>query len=537
MNKVKRIALLIALLPVLYLTSCHKIGSNATWDTQILAPLIKTNLSINNLVTNGSLITNPDSSLTLVFSDSLYNLNTDSLFKIPDTSLVYNYPILGPETITPGETILTNTNTNQYNVGSGVQMKKAIIQSGYLKVVINSNLAGLTDYIYQIPSLTLGGKPFDDTIPIPAGSPSTPSTITKYIPLNGYSVDFTGPTHNNCNELTTELTIALDPKASTVVTPASGGGSINVNVTFDSLVPYFGGGYFGKNTKVIGPDTSAFPLFNKLVAGKLNLKYVSVNFTLVNGFGVDAQILLKHLTSISRNGSTLNLADAAIINNPINVNRAVETYDPAYPVNASIKTFSITPTTSPNILAWIDSLPTKVAYDLQIETDPLGNVSGFTDFAYLNYGIKAYLDVNVPLSLIATNLTLEDTVSVNLATSAQAQQIKSGTFTLYADNGFPFSAGMQVYVLNSNNQVSDSLVVPTQSILAGVTNALGTVIAPTNSTVTIPVGADKMPRLLAAKKLIIEAKFNTNPSVYSKIYSYYKLNIKMVGNFDYQVKG
>src|SRR6185312_8720604 len=126
MKSVKRIAIIITLLPAIYLSSCRK-SNQATWDTQILAPLVKTTLSVNNLVTTGAVNSNPaDSSITLVFSDSLYNVNTDSLFRIPDTTIPYSYPILAGITATPGQVLLSDSTSNPYGVGSGVQMKKAI---------------------------------------------------------------------------------------------------------------------------------------------------------------------------------------------------------------------------------------------------------------------------------------------------------------------------------------------------------------------------------------------------------------------------
>ena len=42
-------------------------------------------------------------------------------------------------------------------------------------------------------------------------------SLTESIPLQGYSIDFTGPTHNSYNDITTSIQVNLDPSADTVV--------------------------------------------------------------------------------------------------------------------------------------------------------------------------------------------------------------------------------------------------------------------------------------------------------------------------------
>ena len=173
-------------------------------------------------------------------------------------------------------------------------------------------------------------------------------------------------------------------------------------------------------------------------------------------------------------------------------------------------------------------------------TDPLGNVSGSNDFAYYGYGISANINVTIPLSLIASNLTLADTLAVNFAGSGSTNQhVKSGTLTIYASNGFPFSAGLQLYLLNKNNVVYDSLFIPaSQTITAGAVNAVtGIVTSAQSSVLTISMDAAHTKELFNTKNMILHARFNMGnlPATYRKIYDYYQLNLKLVGNFDYQV--
>ncbi|HWY99168.1 MAG TPA: hypothetical protein VNY36_08790, partial [Bacteroidia bacterium] len=198
MNRGKSALILILIFCLGGVISCRK--GTPTWDTQILAPLIKTSLSINNLVTNTGIQTNhADSSVTLVYSDSLYSLNLDSLLKIPDTTLVNQIPSV-PTTIPPGGTLPfpASSGPTQYHTGT-VALTNAIIRSGLVKVEVSSYLTQPTDYTYSVPSATLGGNPLNVTIKVPAGNASTPAIKDTIYDLSGYTVDFTGPSHNGNN--------------------------------------------------------------------------------------------------------------------------------------------------------------------------------------------------------------------------------------------------------------------------------------------------------------------------------------------------
>jgi len=543
MTKAKKI--LILFLVIVGIVSCRK-NSGPSWDTQILAPLIKTTLSINNIVTGVNTVNNSDSSVTLVLHDSLYSLNLDSLLRIPDTTLANVYgDIPFPIAVSPGQSILPTgiDSVTNYHIGSA-NLTKAIIRSGYVKFKVKSTILAVTDFSYVVPSAKLNGQPLTIKLTVPAAVQNGNSRIkgvdSVILPLDNYNVDFTGPMHNAYNTIITRLTGILDPNAQNYTLNYLD--SVIITATFYSIVPEYGQGYFGESKKTIGPSKSVFSLFNKITGGNLNLKNVNVNFTLENGFGVDGRLYIDSLISMNSRPGGINIPlTASIVHNAININRAQETAIPSSPVIPSVQRFSLNSSNS-NIVQWMDNLPTAIDYKLQLTTDPLGNVSGNTDFAYYGYGIKTYFDISVPLYLAANNLTLEDTMPVSFATSSQAKQIKSGTFTLYASNLFPFSAGLQIYLLDNNMHVTDSILSPAQTIAAGIPNANGMVTTPDNSILTIPLDSYHANLLFTTKNIIVKAIFNTGcstciPVKYSKIYDTYQLNIKLIGNFDYQVKG
>lgn len=520
------------------LTACHKFSPKPTWDANILAPLVSANMSISNLVTDSLIHQNADSSITLIYNGSLYNVNTDSLVKIPDTTIQYAYFYISPknDTLYPGNILPFPAPAYTQYGGGSAEITKAIIQSGYVVFEVTSHIHGLTDFTYSVPSATIGTSPLSVTEVVPAAVGTTPGHRIDSVSLNGYTVDFSGKTHNGYNSILTGITGMIDPGGSQTVLRQFD--SLIIKATFHSIVPYYAQGYFGNITKSY-VQTTPFTIFKKITAGTLNVQSLNVNLTLQNDLGVDGQVNINKLISInSRTGDTVALTDAGLINKAIDITRATQTYIPSNPVNPTTLSFNITPANS-NILKWIDNLPTSVGYSATITTDPLGNVSGFHDFAFLGYTIQSNLNISMPLSLIANNLTLADTLPVNFSTNTQAQNVKSGTFTLYYSNGFPFSAGMQIYLLDNNMKVEDSLISPPQTIAAGIMNASGIVIAPSNSSIVMTLAGSKVQEMINAKHIIMMARFNMGslPTTYRKIYSYNYLNVKLVGNFDYLIKG
>ncbi len=511
-------------------TACHR--SQPSWNAQILTPIVSTSLSINDIITSKYISSNPDSSVSLVYTDSLYNI---SLITIPDTVIKYDtvWPSFAPTyTFTPGSIMLPAKPTpTQYNLG-GVELVKGILRTGWLVYVLRNPLNQPIDYQYTVYNISVNSN----TLVIPKVEVLAKSTLKDSIFLGGAIIDFTGPMHNGYNTITTSIQVNLDSSASPLIMAPSDT-LVAAQITFRQIVPNYAQGYFGTVTKSYGPTNVTFPVFNKIVGGSLALQKANVNLTLYNGFGVDARLTISKLTS-NRNGDTIALGDIGLISTPININRATETGNPSAPVNPTITTYSLNPSNT-NILPWLDNLPTSVGYALQITTDPLGNVAGFHDFAYYGYGINANINISIPLSLIANNLTLADTLALNFAGSGNAtQHVKSGKLTIYATNGFPFSAGLQMYLLNSNNVISDSLFIPAQTIAAGNINpGNGKVISSQNSVLVISLDAAKTLELFNSKTAIMYARFNMGslPSTYLNIYSYYQLGLKVTGNFDYQV--
>ena len=512
------------------LFSCRKDLGKASWDISVISPLINTSLGINNLLADSLIQANPDSSLKIVYNSTLYNFSVDSLIDIPDTVTQQVFHISFNFTAQPGQQLINTTDNKNLDLGDA-QITKINIKSGFIILKTRNTLSEKMLCSYKLPYAKLNEVPFEVTDLVPAADINGPSTFIRKVSLSGYTIDLTGPSGNSFNILTSVIDAKIDPNGDTVL--ISNLDSLQIIVNFEGIVVDYAKGFFGTQQFLSGQQHSAFDLFNKIICGSLGLESTHLILTVSNGLGIDASLLIHEIKSVNTKTNTTVSLISSIIGSTININRANETYNPDDPVMPS--TFSLNLDNS-NFKQLIENLPDQLEYSLDILTDPLGNVSSGNDFIYNKYDFKADLNFEIPLSVIAHDLTLKDTLSFNLS-KPDGYEINSGILSLIADNGFPFSASSQVYLLDENNYITDSLVPLNNNIIIPAPLDINNkVISKERSIIQIHVSGQSMKNLYNAKKMIIVAKFNTaNQPQYIKIYSDYTLDIKLTGDFEMTV--
>lgn len=521
------------LLSVLFIASffaCTKKPGSASWDIDVVTPLITSTLTVNHILADSLVQQNADSSLKIVYNTTLYSFSVDSLVDIPDTikQVIFNSQYF---TITaqPGQTIVNTTDNKNLDLGNAV-ITKIIIKSGYVNLHIKNTILEKILTTYTIPCANSGGNILQLTDLIPAATISGPTYYSTKVDISGYTFDLTGPNGTNANILTSVIQARIDPNGSPVLIEPSD--SLDIMATFDDLVIDYAKGYFGTQSFESGQKSSDFDLFKKITDGTLSLEDLNLVLTVENGFGVDASLFINEIKSVnSYTGNTVAL-NSNLIGSAININRALETFNASDPVIPTVTAFNLD---NSNFKQLIENLPDKIEYSIDVTTDPLGNVSSGNDFIYNKYGFNADLDLEIPLSLIASNLTLTDTIDFNLS-KPEGFTVNSGMLTLIANNGFPLSAKTQIYLLNENNILTDSLITSANTILPAPLSPQDVAIGKQQTKINIIVTGDRLDHLYAAKKIKIVVRFNTAmQGHYIKIYSNYSIEMKVTGDFNMTV--
>lgn len=524
---VKKAFCLFSIIYVLLFFSCRKELDKASWDTEILTPVVNATFDISNLLPDSIIHEFADSSLEIVYQKGIYNFDVGNLFVIPDTTLSNTSFTIIPLILHPGESVpLPNPPETVYQL-PGVELKIFKVKSGKVVFKVSSRVREVTEFVYSIPCATLNGVPFSATMEVPARVGNTPGVFSQEFDLSGYTINLTGSKGNKVNTIYTNLKASISSSAldTVMVTPQD---NVTINNIFSDIVPSYAKGYLGQNTIEIPPTQTDLSFFERL-SGKIKLENIKFNLSLDNYIGVDARANIKSLKGI--NTATNKTVELTNPSPTININRASENGSVVTPSHAN---FSLTSANS-NINELIENLPNKLEYQLKIQMNPLGNVSGSNDFIYTDNLLHGFIDLHVPLSFLASDLTLTSTVNFNIS-SGDKRNIKNGVLTVYANNGFPFDAGIKIYTINDNNVITDTLI-GTSTIVQAPVNSQLKVTEKRLSKITIPLNPTQINTLYDTKKAVFKIKFNTaaQPN-YIKIYSDYTMDIKVVGDFNYTLQ-
>ena len=82
--------------------------------------------------------------------------------------------------------------------------------------------------------------------------------------------------------------------------------------------------------------------------------------------------------------------------------------------------------------------------------------------------------------------------------------------TLFANNGFPFDAKLQVYLLDEHNAVKDSIFGYANTIVEAPINGSLRAIGKKLTKISVPISSEKMNLLYDTKKVVMKVKFNTS---------------------------
>ena len=454
-----------------------------TLDKNLLA--ILNNMDIN--ASNGPVLIN--------YSDAIIT-----------TITIADIGITEAEAIFPEQQLTETLKEHSFDL-KGAQISEIGIKEGTVTVNVLSTLPN-GKMVYNIPSLKKNGIPFSSGDMLVPEATNTNLTAFTF-DFKDYVLDLTGQEGriggDTINTIYTESYTFIDYTGTLEV--------INNTDSFYSFVEFdltteYAKGYLGQDTIVIEYEENNLDIFNKINSDHLELKEVDLKLKIENYIGADFQIDLIQLKG--RNDNT-NEVVSLVNNEVIDVNRATLTNN-NLPINQTT-TELIIPAES-----FINILPNKVISEANIYLNPDGQ-SNTEDFFYPEHPIEATINIDIPLSLIAENLTFIDTNTIDLPNSNEYTIEK---VYLKIDNGLPFEANLQLILLDENNLVVDTLL-DNSTISAAQVNENNIVVNSNSNTITIDYRDFQN-----VKKMISISKFTTQPmNQFIDIYSNYELGITL----------
>lgn len=516
------------------LSSCQKENDRPQWDLEVTGPLITANIGINQLIADSLTSTDPNGKIRLVFDETVGNLENDSLYRIPDTTLysIFTWGLFN-FTVNPGTPFYSNNKDIVLGV-SGAQLTKAIIESGYIRLQIKNTLPSKVLFTYSIPEARKNGVSLVLNREVNAGSISSPSYLTEDIDFSGYTLNLTGANGTRVNSIAYNVLATSDPDG-TPFQVNQGDTMVNLTTTMVDIVPSYVKGYLGQRTSTQN-NSDDIGLGNLFDSGLLLLDSAKLQLDFANYIGADILGYISGIRSVNaRTGIVVPLTAPSILNRNITLNRASENPGGNPPVYETYQRFVIDQSNS-NITSFVENLPDFLETDIQLQLNPLGNISGSNDFVFRDKLVSTRYRLDIPMRMAATALALVDTQELSIDNLTNLDPIGDATFTVIGENGFPADIRLQLYLLNDQHQLTDSLLVP-DLFPAAVTGTDFVVIAPTTTSITIPVDAARKNRILSSSYMVIKASFTTvsNPD-FVDFYESYRFKFKLTADGIYSVR-
>ncbi len=405
---------------------------------------------------------------------------------------------------------------------------------GKLKIFVTSTVPEQLYLEYTLEgAFDKFGRPLVESTIVPPAPPGGSATIDKEFNLAGYSIDLSGKNGNKFNTYTQTIKARID--SSGIKRTLTLKDSLIIRYDIKDVAPNYIKGYAGRDT-FIANDSTDFDIFSNLFqSGTIQLKDVDLKLTLENGMGVDGVVKINDFTATSLANGSRTLT-GAVLANPINVGRAKD-----LPLRPTITNININKSNS-NITDVIGILPNKIRYNFEVKTNPSGNNGYYRDFAYLESALKVNLDATIPLSFIANNLVLLDTVNFDLSnTNTSVKGIKDGVINIITQNRYPLQAKMTMIIVDENFIMVDTLIKNMMLNGAPLDANCKSQNAIRDKT-SVQVDEARMTNIKRGRKALIYASFNTPQNNANcngqplQIFSDYKLDVTFTARFNYSAE-
>ncbi len=506
--------------------SCKRNGTS--WDTRWAAPIAYGTLSIDDLVQDPIFATNPDSTLQLIYTTNIVDLDFDSLFKIPDTTITEKIALAISLDVPPGTSFINQIDEREFDI-ENAQIKELGIKSGGAEIKVLNPIETGVYLTITLPGVQKQGVDLEVTSFVQAGTSSNPTEFNLSVDFSGYIMDLRGADGNSWNTLISVFEVQSDPNGDTVyVTNLD---SIQIDVAFKDLVPDYGRGYFG-NRVLSSNDTIDLEFMKKFVDGSVLIDSVNLNLNIVNGVVVVASGVVNQLTSINSTTNTSINLNHSIIGQNININPASGSWNTVtpfiYPININ--------SANSNIQPFLENLPDQLIMDYEFEINPLGNISGGNDYFYPLSEMGVELQLDMPTKFSVNHLKFIDTFDLEINQNPEATRITDGELILTADNFFPFALDVELIFLDEMGLPIDTLF-SNGYLQAGIPDGNGKVNTPTNSQIIYLVDQNFMQVIENSKQIMIWADLNnsSHPMSYD-LYNHYLIDFKLRSNIGLNIQ-
>ncbi|MCB0804794.1 MAG: hypothetical protein KDC05_03295, partial [Bacteroidales bacterium] len=429
---------------VIMLGSCDKDRPEPSWNVDVLAPLLVDTIRITDVISDTLINTNPDYSVSFVFNKKLYEVNVDSLVKLPDTLFNFSFSLEylpNPVTLQPGDTIIEEVFDWPLDFESfgidGVKMDEGWIRSG--NVIFEVFNQSETDLLASF-GINSAVRNETDTFLVSEKVPDG-GLIGETYDFSGYRLDLTGMDGDEFNLLNYYLALIVHPDEPSAISlnPTD---SFSVNVYFEDVILDYGHGYFGRETYHFGPETYPFTFFDDLDLQGFGIEAADVNLVIGNTYGMESNLVIQEVTAINNTtGENVSL-EGSLMNEELFVEKATEASPGSGIVDPFIAIFDFSDSNFPEL---ISIMPDELTYSLTVETNVLEDSTDLSNFFYYEKPIGVYAEVDISQGVNIEDMFVENRVAW-YGGNVELDKVQKGTLKLNFTNGFPFNFDVKMFL-------------------------------------------------------------------------------------------
>ena len=511
MNVRVRKNILVFLLLSLFFQACQK-DIEPSWDSTWHGSFAHGSIMLSDLLQDSIVNTN-NQEVWLTMSRDIYELTPDSLVSIPENIDKISYKTPFNLEIIPGKELI-NTSVNKDIQANTAELSSAVVQKGIISVETKSTYDQPVKYTYNFPGITKNGQSLKITDTTETTNSGTLKTNKNYN-ITDYRIDMTGKNNDAFNQIFYQVTAQTTNNADTLyVTPQD---SLALNINFKELQFHQIEGYFGQKEFSI-TDTTSIDFLSHIESGIIDLDSVYTELKIENGLGADLMLNVNDLISINRNNNQTIALTGDFINSDISIARAVKNTS----ITPVIKTIDLT---NSNMEEFIENLPEKIASNLSIKLNPLGNISMGNDFFNSNHPLNINMFMDIPLKLSMDNIWLTDTIDLDVDEEAPFQ---NASMALIVQNYFPVDAIVTVKTISQHTE--NKTITNNNTIAAGVLNAQDIVDQASESVINLNISNEAITDLKDAGKLLVQINLQTQNLKMLQFYEHYRMDYELRGN-------
>ncbi len=438
--------------------------------------------------------------VAIKFSDALTVDLTTANLNVSSASAVF-----------PSQEVLNQTINTNLTMPNGAQLNTLVLKGGQISYNIDYGIRETAELTITLPYATKQGVPFSKVIPLNSNHVSSTNASGSF-DLTGYSFDLTAG-GGQVNYLPATFVASVISSGNPV--PISPTDSVSAVITIDNLDFSYIEGYLGTQALTIPKDSLDFSFFKSPLGGNISLADPKLTLKIKSSVGIPISGDLSALSVVSGAGATIpftGIANPLVINSPVSAG------------TTALTNILIDKSTT-NVTTVLSSNPAKLIYGMTGTLNPNGFAVNFiTDSS----AIDVSMDLDVPLYGSVSNLVIKDTIAFPVEAF---QNVLTATLRVNILNEYPVEADVQMYFLDENHAVLDSIfsdgykeVVPSSLV-----DVNGELLSASAARTDIVVDEVRVGTLKNAKYIVVATKLATANAgaTAAKFYADYIMNVRL----------